>query len=199
MDLGPATNKDNFARCSPCFRKAFPPIVNSHERIQELLEHNTKLRIELRESDRKRMVREFHAKFDQTIGTRPDASDADLVRFRLRLIAEEFFELVVATFADSSQEPWRIRALGDAIKYVTEKCPVRVDFPAFVDATIDLDYVLEGTRVALGVDSTPIWAEVQRANLSKTGGTRGDGKILKGENWVAPDIAGRLREQGWAG
>lgn len=41
IDLGPATNKDNFARCSPCFRKAFPPFVNSHERIQELLEHNT--------------------------------------------------------------------------------------------------------------------------------------------------------------
>jgi len=40
---------------------------------------------------------------------------------------------------------------------------------------------------------------VQAANCAKVGGaTREDGKILKPKNWVAPDIEGELRKQGWS-
>ncbi len=182
-----------------CVAAAQQALGIAKNRVDELLEHNTTLRERLRLSDRKLMVREFHAKFDQTIGERPDASDEKLVRFRMRLIAEELLELVVAAYGDCKVEPWALRRLHEAAKYVVETCPVRVDLPAFVDACVDLSYVLEGSLVSLGVDSTPVWAEVQKSNMAKTGGTRGDGKIQKGPEWVAPDIEGELRRQGWTG
>ena len=80
-------------------------ITRLKRRVDDLLEHNTKLRLELRETDRKRMVREFHAKFNQEIGTVPSASDEKLMRFRLSLIFEEFIELLDASIDSPHEEP----------------------------------------------------------------------------------------------
>lgn len=65
-------------------------------------------------------------------------------------------------------------------------------------ASIDMEYVILGTHNELGIDSNPLWAEVQAANMRKTGGaTREDGKIMKPEGWRPPDVTGALRAQGW--
>lgn len=181
-----------------CVAGAQQALALSKARVDELLEHSTALRLELRATDRKRMVREFHAKFDQVIGTKPKVPDDAAVRFRMRLTAEEFFELVVATYAESKIEPWRLERLGESLRWVVENCPVKIDFPAFVDAHVDLGWILEGTCVSFGVDSTPMWREVARSNMSKsTGEKRGDGKIQKPSGWIGPDIEGSLKAQGW--
>lgn len=181
-----------------CVAGAQQALALSKARVDDLLEHNTSLRLELRATDRKRMVREFHAKFDQVIGTEPKVPDDATVRFRMRLTAEEFFELVVATYGDSKIEPWRLERLGESLRWVVENCPVKVDLPAFVHESVDLGWILEGTCVSFGVDSTPMWREVARSNMAKsTGPKRADGKIAKGEGWVGPDILGELRKQGF--
>jgi len=174
-------------------------IMQFRARVQELLESNTRLLEELRATDRKRMVREFFAVAGQKIGERPHVPDEETVRFRARLVIEEVIaEMVPAIFDESRSQPWRLKRLVEDAMWVVENCPVKVNLPELIDATIDTDYVVEGLRIAFGVDSTPVWQEVQRANLSKLGGPRReDGKLLKPEGWQAPDIEGSLRKQGW--
>ncbi len=179
--------------------KAEQEITRLKGRVDELLEHNTALRLELRETDRKRMVREFHAKFDQVIGTEPRVPDEKLARFRLALIVEEFVELLDASLDSPREEPWTKRHALEALFHLVDKGVVKVDLPAFADAIVDLGYVLEGTCVSLGIDSTPLWREVQRANLAKEGRECGHSKPTKPAGWVAPDILGELRRQGFRG
>lgn len=169
-------------------------------RVSELLTNNTELVEKRRASDREALVREFFvvAKNNQAAPDLPGVPADDVVRFRLRLIVEETLELVTAALGPWSSEPWRLDKACEDIKFCVEACPVRVNFPAFVDATVDLDYVVEGARVAFGVRSAPVWAAVHRANMAKLGGpVREDGKIGKPPGWVAPDIEGELRRQGW--
>lgn len=53
----------------------------------------------------------------------------------------------------------------------------------------DLLYVVYGLFTAAGIDLEPFFEEVHSANMRKAGGpTREDGKILKPEGWVPPDI-----------
>jgi predicted HAD superfamily Cof-like phosphohydrolase len=110
----------------------------------------------------------FHKRFGQSIGERPHIPSNDVVRFRLSLIAEEFFELFDAalnmTLADADSQ------IADAKRIVGERIAksfVTVNLPEFVDALADLAYVMEGTAISMGVNMTPIAEEVQRANMAK--------------------------------
>lgn len=173
-------------------------------RIDELLENNTSKVLELRATDRKRMVREFFMLAGQTIGERPLVPDDEIVRFRLRLIAEEFFELLVAAFgltkegADQDAKDKSVLAYESTMMLINRYRP-DVDLPELIDASVDIDYVIEGLRVAFGVDSTPVWQEVHRTNMAKRGGSHreGDLKLLKPPGWVPPQIHTLLVAQGW--
>jgi predicted HAD superfamily Cof-like phosphohydrolase len=105
----------------------------------------------------------FHKRFGQSIGEKPHVPDEKTMRFRLSLIAEEFCELLDATIDETED----IRPAVNAVHDLVANASIHVNFPAFVDATLDLDYVVEGTRITMGVDGTPIAAEVQRANMAK--------------------------------
>ena len=118
-------------------------------------------------------VRAFHDKFGCQSGDTPAIPDPDTVKLRLRLIAEEHDELKTAH--------------------------EETDVPGIADALADMIYVILGTAISYGIDLRPVWDEVQRANMTKTGGgTRDDGKILKPDGWQPPDIAGVLARQGLA-
>ena len=86
----------------------------------------------------------------------------------------------------------------EILGYAIHNAEIKVRLPEFIDATHDLDYVVEGTRLECGVDGAPIAAEVHRANMAKAHGPmREDGKRLKPEGWTPPDIEGELVKQGW--
>lgn len=139
-------------------------------------------------------VHAFHVAMGAPNGTTPMVPSEERVKFRLRLIAEEFFELIEAAGMPSTAQGMQ-SLLSIALPY-----GVKVDLPAFVDAMADLDYVVEGTRLEFGVDGAPIAAAVHAANMVKAGGpVREDGKILKPLGWMPPDIEGELRKQGWTG
>lgn len=116
-------------------------------------------------------VLEFHKKFvPNQIAKLPMWPSYDIMLLRGKLIREEIEEL--------------IKAFDNA------------DFEGIVDGSLDLVYVLLGTLVAMGVDARPAWQEIQRANMAKEGGgLRGDGKVMKPEGWVPPDIVGVLSRQ----
>jgi predicted HAD superfamily Cof-like phosphohydrolase len=143
-------------------------------------------------------VSEFHRAFGQAIGDKPAVPDEKTVRLRASLIGEEFCEMLAAMF-DIDET-----VIHQRVKDVVELAKVRVLLPELADAWGDIDYVVEGSRLAFGVDGAPIAAEIQRSNLSKLGADgkpvrRADGKVLKGPNFTPPDIAACLKAQGWSG
>jgi predicted HAD superfamily Cof-like phosphohydrolase len=72
------------------------------------------------------------------------------------------------------------------------------DFVEMVDALADILVVTYGTAVEMGVDLEPVFAEVQRSNMSKNGGLDVGGKVRKGPAFSPPDIAAALRQQGYS-
>lgn len=112
---------------------------------------------------------------------------------RVRLIAEEFDELLTALcpkfgeseFVQEAVEAWlrEQRVLGG------DPDPVEA-----ADALADMCVVTVGSGVAWGVPLPEVWDEVHRSNMAKVGGpTRADGKAMKPPGWTPPDIAGVLK------
>lgn len=144
-------------------------------------------------------VVEFHQKYGQPIERTPKVPADERVQLRLRLIAEEFFELLDSCGLGGTRALHAKDLVAQAIHLATAD---KVDILQVVDALADLDYVIEGTRIEFGVDGGPVAAEVHRSNLSKLGADgkpvlNEHGKVVKGPNFSPPDIGGVLRAQGW--
>lgn len=141
-------------------------------------------------------VREFHQAFGMPVNTVPAVPPGDRVQLRLRLITEEYCELLESCGPLSKYLKELLFAYCDSVE------PKDVDLVEFTDACADLDYVVEGARLEFGVDSAPVAAEVHRSNMSKVGPGgkvtyREDGKVVKPETYSPADIAGELKKQGW--
>jgi predicted HAD superfamily Cof-like phosphohydrolase len=133
-------------------------------------------------------VSEFHRAFDQPIAETPRIIDPERMRFRLNLITEEFRELLTA--ADHYYTRYgRLDYNG-----------TKPDLVEIADALADLDYVIEGMRLELGIDGKPIADLVHASNMAKRGATKdASGKVQKPVGWTPPDIRGELIQQGWKG
>lgn len=109
---------------------------------------------------------------------------------RCRLLLEEAYEFVRACgyevrglLPESNGHPFQVRFSRIADP----------DWPAMIDAIVDVGVVDLGAAVSMGVDLDPFWDEVQRANADKVNGElREDGKRLKPAGWTPPDILGVL-------
>jgi len=112
-------------------------------------------------------VKQFHKKFNLFIG---DGKKLPKKEFDLgiRLIMEEFLELNEQIIYDHSKG-------------------LPSDNVEFIDAIIDLIFVLYGMLVRLGVDGDYLFDVIWEANMNKEGGVmREDGKLLKPKNWTPP-------------
>lgn len=140
----------------------------------------------------RQQVAEFHLVINQPIRLDPVIpSDAE-VRLRARLIAEEFFETMLAMFPLEA-------CLVDAQEVVMEciNGVPSVNLPELADALGDLDYVVEGTRLVFGIDGEPIAAAIHKANLAKRGGpVDAHGKQRKPEGWKPAGHRGRAEGAG---
>jgi predicted HAD superfamily Cof-like phosphohydrolase len=147
-------------------------------------------------------VLEFHRAMDVPVLERPAVPADERVRLRLRLVAEEFFELLDSCIpgsnmpiATSENCPAKFEVMRDI-----EEAELLVDFPELADALADIAYVVEGANLEFGIDSAPVAAGVHAANLAKLGGgKREDSKVQKPEGWQPFDVAAELRRQGWDG
>jgi predicted HAD superfamily Cof-like phosphohydrolase len=145
-------------------------------------------------------VAEFHRAFGVPVLERPQVPPTERLRLRLRLVAEEFLELLEASGAPKFRVGLAKTHIGWAIDDTPSEFREPPDIIGIADALADLDYVIEGTRLECGINGEPIADEVHRSNMAKLGGTvRVDGKILKPAGWTAPDILGCLRAQGLGG
>ena len=114
------------------------------------------------------LVGDFMEAFGQDVHCDPVWPDFSTRELRLDLIQEEFEELQEAI--DNN------------------------DMVEVADALTDLLYVVYGAGHAFGIDLDECFLEVHASNMSKLGPDgrairREDGKVLKSENFFAPDLA----------
>lgn len=115
-------------------------------------------------------VTKFHRVMEIPIVTTPTIPAADRRTLRLKLIAEEIRELVVASEAQ--------------------------DLVEIADAAADIIYVVIGMCLEYGIPLAKVWDEVQRSNMAKAPNgvvsKRPDGKIIKPRDWTPPNITQAL-------
>lgn len=116
-------------------------------------------------------VKIFHETYGLPVKDTPDLSDDKTNQLRVNLLEEEVAELKEALESKNIVE--------------------------VLDALTDIQYVLDGAYLSLGLThlKEPAFAEVQASNLSKLGKDgkpicrESDGKVMKGPNYFAPDLA----------
>ena len=145
--------------------------------------------------DMHEMVTEFQKAMGMPLAPLPRIPVRERAVLKLALIAEEFVELMEASYGKNAAA---VSALRPPIANLLQYGELHVNLPDFADALADIDYVVEGCRLEFGIDGRPIAREVHRTNMLKsTGPVRADGKRLKPEGWLPPNIERLLREQGW--
>lgn len=147
-------------------------------------------------------VKAFHIAGECPIKTVPEVPSSDRVRLRARLTTEEYMEMLQSLWSGDEEKKQELDWIKTEIYNLLDQENFNVDIVAFTDAAADLDYVNEGARLEFGVNGLPVMDEVQKTNMAKFGpGSWKDenGKVRKPPDWQPPDIAGKLREQGWRG
>lgn len=131
----------------------------------------------MRTFSREDTVREFHEAFGHPIDTE---MTWDLLTLRYKLLFEEFTELKEELAVAGTE----ITVQGK----VSNKTKERI-----LKEMADLQYVLSGLAVIMGLPLHVAFNRVHKSNMSKLGLdgrpiTREDGKILKGPNYSPPDL-----------
>jgi predicted HAD superfamily Cof-like phosphohydrolase len=148
-------------------------------------------------------VGRFHTKFGLAVSDgRPLHPDREVLEFRMKFLLEEVFEFIEAAGYEIRTHS-RESINGDNL-FLRMVSP-EVDHAKMFDALLDEAYVAFGTAHLLGYPWQEGWDRVQAANMAKVR-AKADGSnslrgssfdVVKPEGWVAPDIAGLLRECGW--
>ena len=134
----------------------------------------------------------FHKLFGQDIAPSPSVPSKKVIDLRVRLIAEEAFEIFEALYG--SYPEWEMCQSLIANVLLTKE--PRVDLAKLADGFGDLDYVVEGARLAFGIDGESVADAIHAANVAKVGGKISEtGKRLKPLQWQLPDIEGVLQKQ----
>ena len=127
--------------------------------------------------NREEIVHEFHSSFKHPID---EQWTVKLLELRKNLIREESDE-VIEEFVNMiiDLERGKSISLVQRTNLLKELC--------------DLQYVLSGAAVALGLDIQTAFNRVHASNMSKLGEDgkpiyREDGKVLKGPNYEPPDL-----------
>lgn len=132
-------------------------------------------------------VMEFHRLYRVPVGLEPCELSIDRLVLRLKLIKEEWQELLNACGYEVDHHGTLVDSR-------------RQDIVEMADALGDIVYVCFGMAIEMGIDLNRVIAEIQRANLSKLGEDgqpifRYDGKVLRGPNYSPPNILEVLRSQ----
>ena len=147
-------------------------------------------------------VAEFHRVMGIPDRSTPGLVNESTLRLRMRLVLEEAFELAEACLDTSDATSMMLVLMhGRAILDLVSRAPLSPDLPGIADALGDIDYVVAGTRLQLGIRAAPVADAIHAANMAKAPGgvvsRDAYGKVLKPFDWSPPDIAGALRAQGW--
>lgn len=131
-------------------------------------------------------VKEFMVTFGHPVFDKPtEITDENWLHMRLELIREELGELYEACGYET----------GEWNEVVPARQMNKTDIVAAADALGDLEYVVNGMALGMGINLPDVVREIHRSNMTKLGPEgkpiyREDGKILKSSSYSPP----RLRE-----
>jgi len=119
-------------------------------------------------------VKDFMDVFGQEVKTKAEFPDINTSALRLKLINEEYKELV-----ESMEQQ---------------------DLISVADALTDLLYVVYGAGLAFGINLDECFDEVHRSNMSKLDSNgnpiyREDGKVMKSSNYFEPNLEKIIRNE----
>lgn len=137
------------------------------------------------------------------------ATEKNRVDLKMKLIAEEFFELVEAIYNKESSD--RMKDTWNSLFSEETVNPEVLSIVDTADALADLLYVIHGFAIETGIPLDDVFREVHASNMSKldengepifadgitpiaNGTIPPAGKILKGKNYFKPDVKGVLFE-----
>lgn len=152
------------------------------------------------------MVDEFHREVVNENGIKAPTPEApcaipdDRLLLRMRLISEEVGELLCALTGHHGKTEkaykMQLKALVDHM--FETRGPF--DMVEVADGCVDSHVVISGTALEAGIPEDEVYMEVHKTNMAKKGGpVREDGKQLKPDGWIAPNIKKVLRKAGWEG
>jgi predicted HAD superfamily Cof-like phosphohydrolase len=140
-------------------------------------------------------VKEFHKAFRLPIFNRPYLRPfMNGEQFELHLKACQQALEQAAVFEEANcQRSLRIKLLLEEVAEYIE-AERRSDIIEIADALTDIHYIAAGTSVAYGIPGKDIFDHVHENNMTKLGEDgdpiyREDGKVLKPEGYVPPDVA----------
>lgn len=127
------------------------------------------------------VVREFHIASGQAVADYPTVPDPATVRLRIRLVKEEYKEVM--------------EHLDWLLHHQDARLPEKLDhLRDLLGELCDLRYVVEGTAVSLGLPIDEAYEAIHEANMSKRwpgeAFMRKDegGKVLKGPDYRKADL-----------
>lgn len=93
---------------------------------------------------------------------------------------------------DKAWEDMRVGLIEEEFNELQDAVAAR-DIVAIADALGDLEYVVNGMALGMGINLPAVVTEIHRSNMTKLGPDgkpiyREDGKILKGENYEPPNL-----------
>lgn len=142
-------------------------------------------------------VGQFHYKFGLPIArdTAPGFPDEGVIRFRMAFLLEELSEFAEA--CGMIRLSLQLKSMQQLIhQYAVD--PTNQNLEAGADALADLKYVLDGTAHMFGIPLNEVFAEVQRANMTKVRASSADDErsvrkhsldVVKPRDFVAPNHA----------
>jgi predicted HAD superfamily Cof-like phosphohydrolase len=138
------------------------------------------------------MVYTFHAMYDMPRPKSHQNLSVSRRELRLNLILEELGELIEASgFKTQISE---IAVGGSRGVYAEHIEGSKQDPIEMMDALGDLVYVIYGMAIEMGLDLDSVLKEIHASNMTKLGEDglpimRADGKLLKGPNYMKPQLA----------
>jgi predicted HAD superfamily Cof-like phosphohydrolase len=146
---------------------------------------------ERRANDITHQVTAFRRLFGLAVRTKPEVPPTEELAMCLRLVVEEFVEVLGATGAPEPLRERIKRELYTWIEWQAGGVGFNVNLVNLAQELADLDFVGEGLRLSCGIPRQLVANEIARANLAKAGGPRdANGKIRKPKGWTPPDVAG---------
>jgi len=134
------------------------------------------------------------------IPTKPEMADTLLLASQLKLIWEEFSELVQGLTSEMYVDPSVDIRRAIHWKEVTFRGLAFPDLVEVADACGDLMVVIVGMMSLCGISDDNILREINDNNLLKLKNGHLDpvsGKFIKPKDHPKPDIIGRLKDQGY--
>jgi predicted HAD superfamily Cof-like phosphohydrolase len=147
------------------------------------------------------LVKQFTEESGHEIPKEPTLMSKDEVYFLIKMMLDEIMELGATVDGPNEVKTNMINMINASKSIPKETCTGHELIAAQADALVDCYYYSQNAAVKKGVNLSSVFNIVHKANMDKRDKTTGkfikreDGKIVKPEGWMPPDITAEISRQ----